>query len=359
MPPIKCGIGYYSEKLLASLSDKAQVNILTTEGCDIFRNTPTSYVKNWKITSLYSIYRYCKNAKADCFIIQYPARGYKRNLGINILPYIIRYLIKKPLLVTLHEYHGSGMLGRLRNFITVLPSNKVFVSNIYDLRTIPILIRRKSVVVPIGSNIERLKTSAGLYKKIILNNNFTKDNKIGVFFGFPNPNKGLDLLIESVYKSKSQLIIIAELDENNQYHMNLKNKIKKMRSIGAHIYVTGYLNDKEVSSILERADYFVLPQPLPLTAKSGTAIAAAIHCLPIISTGGNDKDINAPYVSGVNSILIEDMNIDSLGIALENINSGKIDLIPISQNLKKVASFFEWEIISNKYIKEIKEMTNG
>lgn len=354
LPPLKCGIGFYSEKLLPELAKYADVSLLTTTGCYSTLNLKKSTVDNWRIINLFNIYKIAKKTHADCCIIQYPAAGYKRDIGINLAPLIIRLFIKKPVIVTLHEYHGSGILGQLRNLLTVLVANKVIVSNNYDLRSLPRIIRKKTTIVPIGSSIDR-GTSLATYEKIFTKNNFSKSRKTGVFFGFLNQNKGLDTLLKSVVDSDSQVLILAGIDNNNAYHKKIAEKVNEMKLKGFKVHVTGYLPDQEVSSVLSGADYFLLPQPLPLTAKSSTAIAAAVHRLPIVSTGSLDITINEPYLNNVNSILLNPMSVTELTKTLNKINANEIDLSVLSKNLGELSEYFSWTKIAKKYIDTIKE----
>lgn len=357
LPPLKCGVGFYSEKILGELSKRANVKILTTSGVESSHKLYTYKTGDWKINKIGYLYGVCKKAEADCYVIQYPARGYKRNLGINLIPYVIRFIIRKPVTVTLHEYHGSGILGKLRNTITIIPANKVFVSNEYDFLSLPEFIRKKTIIIPIGSNITR-DPNPSLYTKILRENKFSTAKKTGVFFGFPNQNKGLDTLLKSVEESNSQLLIVAGIDKKNEYHNYIAQEVVRMNNKGIKVHITGYLPDNEVSSVLNGADYFIMPQPLPLTAKSGTAIAAAVHGTPIVSTGSNDKRLNYPYVNGENSILLNPMNCSSLTKTLDDINNNRVDLGKISKNLLSLSRYFDWQRIASKYIHEISEVVN-
>lgn len=354
LPPLRCGIGFYSDRLLPELAKKASVSVLTTEGMKPTAEIKTIHTPNWRLFSLPKLYKHCASQSFDTFIIQYPARGYGRQIGINILPFLIRYKMKKPVTVMLHEYHGSGLLGKLRNLLTVLFANRVLVSNEYDLRALPRKIRKKTTIVPIGSNIDVYSTGSDVFDRLVSENGLSTKKMIGAFLGFPNPNKGMDLLIESVSAADAQAIILAGIDKHNPYQVRLQDKIYRLKKRGAKIVLAGYLDDKDVSGVLQRVDYFVLPQPLPLTAKSGTALAAAVHKLPIISTGASDRSLNEPYVHNHNAILLNPMNSETLTKTLKELDRDEELLQTIRKNLGPLASQFSWEHISDMYLQVLK-----
>ena len=347
MPPLKCGIGYYSSQFLRHLPKRVKIQVLTTEGCDTESSLyGTVFTSSWRIFKLPSLMKTIRQFRPDIVNLQYPAKGYKRNLGINLLPY---FLIRYPLVVTLHELHGSGLLGRTRNLITTLPAKKIVVSNHKDFDALPYLWRRKAEIVPIGSNIEKSLPNKDFYSQILKDAGFSQKKAIGVFFGFAFPNKGLDLLFDAVKSADSQLLLLTNLDGANAYQNNLLKRYASLKNRGVKIYYPGFMDDIKVSQILRECDYFVLPQPLPLTAKSGTAIAAAIHGLTIVSTGDNDKTLNEPYVHNENSILLNPMNHQTLTRALSELHNNTDILKELRSGAKKLSDYFDWQKIVEKH----------
>jgi hypothetical protein len=144
--PLKCGVGYYGEKLVPELTSHSDVHVLTSKGLGSKMNgaTKVHHIENWKITRLPKLASMVKQIKPSVVHIQYPALGYKRELGINLLPLWLRVFSPKiPVIVTLHEYHESAGLGKTRNLITVLFAQKIIVSNKLDKDSLPSFLRKK------------------------------------------------------------------------------------------------------------------------------------------------------------------------------------------------------------------------
>src|SRR5690606_6989062 len=107
------------------------------------------------------------------------------------------------------------------------------------------------------------------------------------------------------------------------YQASLLNDINQRIAAGADIYVAGFLDDKTVTEILQECTVFALPQPIPLTAKSGTAIAAVTHGMIVVSTAADPPSYNEPYVHRKNSLLLRTMNADTLGTAIGELRTDK------------------------------------
>lgn len=348
MPPIRCGIGYYLNRLLDYTTHPFRV--LTTSGTDIHtRADATYYVPSWKIRDLPELIRTAKKDHPSIIHIQYPALGYGRQLGINFLPYCLRLFTRSKIIITLHEFHASRFIGKTRNLITTLPCHRVIVSNTRDQAALPWILRRKSSIIPIGSNIPLAPRNRQYFNTLLARAGFSKSSKTAVFFGFAFAAKGIETALEAAYKSGTQLLLLSELDENNPYHKKLIAKIDILKAQGARIFATGYLSDQEVSEVLQECDYFLLPQPLPLTAKSGTAIAAAVHGLIIVSTADSDPKMNLPYRNKDNAVLLKRVGPLTLAKALTGLQVDPELESTIKKHAKELSQYFSWEGIAEEH----------
>lgn len=352
MPPLRCGVGFYTNRLLDFMPEG--FDLLTTSGLNTHeRAARTHYVSDWKLRRLPQLLMTCRRGKYDIIHIQYPTKGYQRNLGINFLPYLLRLFAKPRLVMTLHEYHGSGTLGKTRDFISALPVHEIILSNPYDMHALPWILRRKARIIPIGSNIPVAKPNPKAFGRILKKAGLSPGRPIALFFGFPYLNKGVHIAIEAAAKSDMQLLLLTSLDEKDDYQKGLSEQIETARGQGAQIYVAGFLQDKEFSEIMQECDYFLLPQSLPLTAKSSTAITAASHGLVVISTAGGNPALSLPYVSGVNSMLVSPMNASNLLRAIE-LAPKKAD---IGDELAKLRQHFNWQNIQRLHEELYQEVT--
>ncbi|NBU34134.1 glycosyltransferase [bacterium] len=351
--PLKCGVGFYGERLINELSDIAYIHLLTTSpySTNTIAKGRLHHVNKWGIMSLPTIANKIAKVSPDVIHIQYPAVGFGRQLGINLLPLYLRVFYRKaPIVLTLHEYHSSALLGRMRTVITALFVQKIIVSNSSDKQALPSLFKNRIAVVPIGSNIKKVaknpKTLTTLLKKYHLDGALPTV----VYFGFTNQAKGVHVLAEAAARIRANILLLTELSAHNPYQKQVLDAVDVAKKSGGMVAVTGYLSDAEVSEILQASDFFVLPQPLPITAKSGTTIAAAQHGLVIVSTASADADLNLPYSNGKNAVLLPNMNADDLSFAINNLIGDPSQLGVIKENLPALQEYFSWTNIAQKHI---------
>ncbi len=359
MPPLKCGIGYYTNRLLDELCSLEEVTLITTRGLESHSKVKEAqYVSDWRLLNLPKIVKEIRRAKPDIVHIQYPAKGYKRQLGINFLPLFLKIRrFKVPIVITLHEYYGSGILGKTRNLITAWLADKLLVSNPYDLQALPARLRAKTTIVPIGSNIPLAKRDEGYYRSLLKSLGADNEDEPVVFLGFPYENKGLESLIDAARNSDFSVLFLCEFDETNPYQKNLLERIRSLKKSGSKLYIAGFLSDTEVSQVMQESKIFVLPQKYPLTAKSGTAIAAALHGLIVISKAADDASLNMPFVNLVNSLLLDEMNDKNLADNLRTLKADRTMRQKLSSNAKELSDYFSWKNIANKHKKLYEDLS--
>lgn len=285
-----------------------------------------------------------KQANPDVISIQYPAVGYGRQIGINLLP----YFLKRPTVVTLHEYHASSLLGKLRTLLLLIPVNKIVVSNEADRRALPALLRTKAQIIPLGANFEKTPLTASFKNTILTEAGFNTKRPIGVFFGFPFPSKQIELLLEALQISNTQFILSCRLREDNAYERSLLEMLRRLQAAGRPVYWTNYLEDEDISQLLQLCSYFVLTQQASLTGKSSTAITASAYGLPVIAQAPSSPILSHPY-NNKNSILLPEVTAEGVAkqlITLEN----NPQLIP-AKELEQLKKYFNWQEIIDKHIK--------
>lgn len=356
LPPIRCGVGYYSARLSHELAEqKVGFEVLSTKGVDENVSAPLLTVPNWKIRSLPKMLAAIKTSQAEIIHIQYPAIGYRRNLGINLLPYALRlFKPRLKVLVTLHEYHDSRWLGRWRDFITVLPVHKIIVSNQADRQALPKWLSRKAELIPIGSNLTKVAKNPSVYAETLRHHKLNPQRPTILFFGFAYPAKGLGILLESMDQpllAGWQLLLLTNLDKTNNYQRGLLSQIEKLNKPKTRVAVAGFLPDNTVSAILQEGSYFVLPQSSPVNAKSSTAIAAVQHNLALITYGSNHPELTAPFSHLENCLLLPEMSAEAIGEAIQRLEDSPVERQKIVDGAKKLEDYFSWPHILKEHIK--------
>jgi glycosyltransferase involved in cell wall biosynthesis len=355
LPPIACGVGFYAHRLIHELVNRnLDIGVLSTK--DVTNDLPVivNTVPNWRVISLYKMLRAINNSRAEIIHIQYPAVGYGRQLGINFLPYAIRLF--KPhlkILITLHEYHQSRWIGKLRNRFTVLPAHKIFVSNRQDLAALGGSSNKVSVV-PIGANFDVAKPNPKIFKKIVREQGLDENKPILIFFGYAYPAKKLEVLIDALSEPELQdyqALLLTSFDKKSDYRRMLTDKIDRLNQHVKRVGVTGFMPEEEVSAILQEGKYFVLPLSNPLNPKSGTAIAAIQHGLLVLSRGTADPAVTAPFSHLKNCYLMDEVNGRSIAEAIRHLEESPDVVRAMLQGAEKLKKYFSWKNILEEHIK--------
>ncbi len=351
-PPMKCGVGYYGEKLIQQLPDELEVHLLTTDGLGetSIDSKFLHHTKNWRMTQLGKITSIIRGIKPGVIHIQYPAVGYKRELGINILSVWLRiFMPKTPVLVTLHEYYGSALLGKIRNIITVLAARKIIVSNQFDHDALPRFLKKKLIIIPIGHTLDVSSKNRNSYENFVRSVGLSPDKPTLAYFGFVNASKGIDTLVRASVNINAQILLLTQLDASNTYQNGILPLVEAAKDKGAVISVAGFLDNTLLSEILQECQLFVLPQPLPLTAKSSTAIVAAEHGLVVVSSASSKSAYNLPFVHDKNAILLDSMDEQSLAAACNEMLGNPDKMKHLRSNRQELVRYFDWKSIAQKH----------
>jgi glycosyltransferase involved in cell wall biosynthesis len=356
LPPIRCGVGYYSVRLSHELAEQnVDFEILSTKGVNDDMPAPLLKVPDWKIRSLPKMLSAIKASRAEIIHIQYPAVGYRRHLGINLLPLILRlFKPRLKVLVTLHEYHDSRWLGRCRDFITAALAHKIIVSNYADKQSLPRRLSRKAELIPIGSNLTKVAKKAGVYTEILKHHKLDTKKPTILFFGFAYPAKGLEILIQAMdqpFLAGWQLLLLSSLDDANSYHRELLGQMAKINRDKPRVAAAGFLDDGAVSAILQQGRYFVLPQSSPINAKSSTAIAAVQHNLTLISRASSQPELTAPFSHLENCFLLPEVTAEAIAAAIKELEELSGERQKIVNGTKKLEAYFSWNNIAKEHIK--------
>jgi glycosyltransferase involved in cell wall biosynthesis len=355
LPPIRCGISYHVVKLVNSISHQSaeqfnNLDILSTAGTN--KIIPNQlFVDNWKITNLFKIVAIVKSNNPDILHIQYPAVGYGRQLGINLLPWLVRLRYPKiKIIITLHEYFGSGLLGKARDLITVLPAHKIIVSNKADLNNLPKIILKKSSIIPIGATLDVYPRDRLYFENLIKRLGLDLKTPTFCFFGFPFPNKRLEILLEAIKNiDNAQLLLICGITPINDYQKNIIDLVDSInKSSKNKVGITGFLDDKRASEVMQECFAFVSSQSVPINGKSSTAIAACNHGQILVGSGSKKQSECYPFTKE-NSVLVYPMTASNLAKSISDILDSNRQTA-IRGEASKLKERFSWPNIAKQYI---------
>lgn len=293
-PPDYCGVGDYTYNLLKNINDKKyKIYLYTQTHNTSYENT--YIINNWKFINFIKLIINIKKERIEWVNIQWPTQNYGRSIGINILPYCLRFLGIKVLL-TIHEYSTVSLLGKKRTEMMFYPATKIITVDklIYERIEKKLNNNKKIYFVPISSNISKSymkNNEIQILKKRIWKTE--SNNIIFVNFGFITPNKCFEIIIEAFGELKakgvltSNLLCITEFDSKNDYHRKIADLVKKYDLI-ENIIFTGYLDNGEVGNYIRTADYGLLLFREGLSRRNGSFLAEYQENIPIVTTLSKD-----------------------------------------------------------------------
>jgi glycosyltransferase involved in cell wall biosynthesis len=344
-PPMRCGVGDYTHRLVESLSlnPDNKLAVLTSfevggenESYSIF-----PIIKKWSISEVFTYINCLKRWQPDVVHIQFPTQGY----GTGFLPWfipLINFFCRIKTVQTWHEGYKFKffMLVLLKAMVS---STLIFVRKNYVKNNLGIifrwLIRGKenfyipsSSVMPVANLTER---EFHKIKEFYLG----KQNRLIVFFGFVYPIKGVDLLFSIANPEIDQIVIAGNIDYESNYSKKIFS-VAKSEVWSEKVTITGHLPAIKVSQLLAVADAVILP------FRNGggdwnTSLQGAIANNSFVITTSNSTH---GYDASKKTYFSEIDNIDEMNTALE-----KFCANPRKYSRSKIYEVNQWELIANKH----------
>ncbi|MFT4174389.1 MAG: glycosyltransferase [Rhodocyclaceae bacterium] len=256
-PPDVCGVGDYSAELLGALRH---------EGVE----AASYYRRDWHAATLPGHFSRLRGA-ADVLVMQHPTQGYSGRVS----PYI---LCAMPLaarkIVTLHEYSRKGAAGKLLAYLFFFFADHIVFTADAErddaCRAAP-WIRRKSSVVPIGSNIPVHERQA---------------SRIDIaYFGLIRPGKGLEEFVQVLRAigGRAATLKIALIGQTVPgFEAFTDETFEALRTLGVELILNR--DSDEVAALLSTANVAVLPFPDGVTRRRGSALAAMGNGALLVTT---------------------------------------------------------------------------
>lgn len=375
-PPMRCGVGDYTSCLGEELSRlNAEVSIITT--CDagvidvIKRASGNNkglsvlpIMRQWNFREGFFLIERIKSISPDIVHIQYPTRTYGWRVMVNLLPIFLRLFYNRgSVITTLHEFSIAHILRKISVMSLIFFSRKIIVPTVTEkrviTRTFPFL-GSKIKVIPVGSNIKMYFTKE--LSRISTRQKFgiDEDEFLLSYFGFINKSKGIELLLEAVknilaHGYKTKLLIIGELASDNKYHQAVKQLAEDLR-ITDKIIWSGFCKDEDASVYLGGSDLCVLPFTDGVSFRRGSFLAAITHCLPVVTTVGDE--LPDELKNRENVLLVKTGDVSGLTNAIGELLMSKELRHKLSKGAEDLASRFSWQMIALKTISVYEELYN-
>ncbi|GIU71182.1 MAG: glycosyl transferase [Candidatus Nitrosocaldaceae archaeon] len=238
----------------------------------------------------------------------------------------IAYKIWRKVLFNILLYCSSSIIVTTEDYL-----NNSLLHGRYHLRD-------KIHIIPCGIHVSKF------HNYHIKNRN---DDNIILYVGRIKPEKGIHVLIESIYLLKqkgisTKLFIVGDSSRKDEkmYKQDLEMLINKF-GIKDHIVFTGKVSDEELNKLYKNATVLVLPSLNRLEGFGIVQLEAMANGLPIIVT-----DLPGPRaVSLESSIVVKPNDAYELCNAISSLISNKTLWEELSTNAVKNALRYDWKII--------------
>lgn len=266
------------------------------------------------------------------FILQYPAGAYRKSLSPVIFAVLCMFS-KNKLLTILHENSEASFFRKVLNKIIIYASDILVLTNDYEFSHLPSYAKKKSHVIPIGSNTPGLSPTVD--NKVI-------NNRI-VFFGLIRKNKGIEEFINLIKKDEEHIFqyvfVGGTTDVDDSYTSEILMKLEN-QDVELHI-------NKELSvvhDILLSCTYAYLIYPDGASERRGSLLAAFKAGCIIFS----NKERQTPdFIARV----INEPNFDSIAKIHNSKDVDKKTLINLSLLINDK---FSWDTIATEFYRLIK-----
>lgn len=297
------GIGRYIEQLILNLENQ---DIENQYFIFLNKNSFDKYEpKSFNFTKVMADYKWYGISEQ----INFPRLLKKYKLDMVHFPHFnVPVLYNKPFVVTIHDLIAlkfpttrATTLGPLKYFLKLFFSKFVILHAIKKSKqVISISEFTKNDLVSFFKLNKKLEDKikiiyegvTKLDKKILQQTNSIENNPqfIGydfiLYIGSAYPHKNLDRLCEAFNKIDDlKLIIVGKED---YFYNNLKEKYKDL--INNKIFLTGYLDDAEILSLIKKAKFYIFPSlyegfglpPLEVMQYGLPVLSSYSSCLPEI-----------------------------------------------------------------------------
>jgi glycosyltransferase involved in cell wall biosynthesis len=221
------------------------------EGVELFPE-----VRTWKLAEASTIVGRIRRWQPDVVHIQYPTHYYGEIQWI--LPAFAR-LVNGPVVQTWHEYYSPRNWPSVLN--AALPGGLVVVRPYY-LERMPAwyrwLTRSKEFrFIPNASSIPLVRMTDE-DRAIVRSELGARGSGLIVYFGFPSPAKGIELLFGIADPERHRLVLICDLSVEEGYQASILALARRGDWAGK-VTVTGFLPPEKVGRLLAAADAAVFP----------------------------------------------------------------------------------------------------
>lgn len=387
-PAMQGGVGDYTRRLSQALGELGvDVHVLThvSAGADYLRAStaareptvhPVLEHTGWSMWS--QVTRAIGRLRPSVVNIQYQSAAYALHPAVNLLPWRLRALQRRPgVIATFHDLRSPYLFpkaGWLRHCMVLAlarGADACIVTNPADwLRLKEAGLGARLRPIPIGSNITCMPPAGYDRESQRARWGADADTWLLAYFGFLNAGKDGETLVRSLAElvragRPARLLMVggkvgASDPTNVAYLARVEALIADLGLVDRVVW-TGFTPADEVSANLLAADCAVLPYSEGASLRHGSLMAALAHGLPIVSTAplsrAQDEDRVFPQlVQEQNGLLAPPGDPLLLAAAVTRVMSLPDLRARLSEGASALSRQFEWGTIARRHLEAYREL---
>ncbi len=364
-PPQPGGVGDYTQRLAQHLTIAGHeaITLTSRQGrWQLWRATSRGDEAlvapggraSWRLVAAGRLARLVSRIRPDWCHIQYQTGAYQLQVGINVLPLLLRRTGIASA-ITYHDLLPPYLFpkaGPVRDWVTLLPARAataVIATNPEDEATLRAAGLQPRLIT-IGANIEPTQSSASDRAVERRRLGITADNALIGYFGLLSPGKGVDLLINLVAQHpRWRLLIIggtATTPTDRAYAEAVQQRLAR-DGLRDRVIITGHLPAAQVSAYLSACDVIALPFRDGASLRRGSLLAALAHGCAIVTTPPTSPATAAALAGAVQFAAAQP---DSFAAAIEMVLQSAVMRARLSEAARAVARRFDWQAIVQAHL---------
>lgn len=289
---MKCGVGDYTANLVAGLMKipDAVPGVLTSvaaANAQIVTDQIFPVMPGWGFSTLKRVVAIIKQFRPDIVHLQYPA-----SFGKVFMPNFLPLFCKTFGIAMVQTWHEHPIYSQMINALstdTLVVVDPCYPSA-YRQPYRAMVCHKQLEYIPIGANIPR--TNLSWEMKMRVKAGFGSEQcRLIVFWGFATSQKGVELLFQAADPATDRLVLMCELDPKDSYQASIIRFVESTEWRGK-CFITGYMGDQAVASILASADAAVFPFVRGSTPRNGSVLAARLQGTFIVTTHAEFRGYN-------------------------------------------------------------------
>jgi glycosyltransferase involved in cell wall biosynthesis len=369
-PPSKGNLAEYAYFLTRELVKEPAISSLTIlangENFRVEKKRKIKIVRCWKNDSLLIPIKILVNVykeNPDIIHFNIHMRSWGRKNLVNFLshltPFLVRILLRKKVIVTLHnivEGVNLNEIGMKNNLLTIWGTKLSTLFLLFSDRLVVLLQSYRAILMKNYEKKNVLYIPHGTLGKKVNRLNFTK-NKI-LTFGFWSPYKNLPLLVEvftELKKKYKNLELMVAGDSHPYYPGYLKFLKEKYKDVKG-IKFLGYVPNRKLSNLFLSSSLIVLPY-LTSTGTSGVVHLAVSYGKPVIISKLSEVKATAKE-EGYKLIFVKRNNKVELKKAIEKLLENRKLYLKIAKMNLKASEKYSFSKIAKMYTNLYKKLVS-